>query len=200
MKTIRSYLLVLTCALVAAPNSGEAAQNKMERWYTYWGLGGANTTYPSEIGDLLDLLEALPGIDRTRMSMDLFGLYIPLSEKTLAGFVLNAGADRLDYGEDDWMQVNLYTYAASAQYYPRQIGQGAFGRLDVGLAAANVSYDIEGDSEDETSDSGIGMLVGVGYAYPIMSGSRIVLNLNYAMRTIEEESYSTVGFSIGGLF
>ena len=67
-------------------------------------------------------------------------------------------------------------------------------------AAANISYDIEGDTEDETSDSGIGMLVGIGYAYPILSGTRIAFNLNYAMRTIEEEAYSTVGFSVGGLF
>ncbi len=44
------------------------------------------------------------------------------------------------------------------------------------------------------------MLVGIGYAYPILSGTRIAFNLNYAMRTIEEEAYSTVGFSIGGLF
>ena len=98
------------------------------------------------------------------------------------------------------MQVNLYTYAARAMHYARQVGQGLFGRLDIGLAAANISYDIEGDTEDETSDSGIGMLVGIGYAYPILSGTRIAFNLNYAMRTIEEEAYSTVGFSVGGLF
>ena len=106
----------------------------------------------------------------------------------------------LDYGDEDWMQVNLYTYAARA-VHARQVGQGLFGRLDIGLAAANISYDIEGDTEDETSDSGIGMLVGIGYAYPIpVRDARIAFNLNYAMRTIEEEAYSTVGFSVGGLF
>ena len=118
----------------------------------------------------------------------------------IAGVVVNATADRLDYGDQDWMQVNLYTYAVSTQYYTRQVGQGMFGRLDIGIAAANISFDIEGDTEDETSDSGIGMLVGIGYAYPILSGTRIAFNLNYAMRTIEEEAYSTVGFSVGGLF
>ena len=176
------------------------AQNKSEKWYTYWGLGGADPTYPSEVGSLLDLMGALPGVDRTRMSMDLLGFYMPISGKMLAGVVVNATADRLDYGDQDWMQVNLYTYAVSTQYYTRQVGQGLFGRLDIGIAAANISYDIEGDTEDETSDSGIGMLVGIGYAYPILSGTRIAFNLNYAMRTIEEEAYSTVGFSVGGLF
>jgi hypothetical protein len=200
MSKARSLTLVLMCALVVLPTDGEGAQNKREKWYTYWGLGGADPTYPSEVGSLLDLMGALPGVDRTRMSMDLLGFYVPMSSKILAGVVVNASADRLDYGDEDWMQVNLYTYAASAQYYARQVGQGLFGRLDIGLAAANVSYDIEGDTEDETSDSGIGMLVGIGYAYPILSGTRIAFNLNYAMRTIEEEAYSTVGFSVGGLF
>ena len=43
------------------------------------------------------------------------------------------------------------------------------------------------------------MLVGIGYAYQSRR-DRIAFNLNYAMRTIEEEAYSTVGFSVGGLF
>ena len=51
--------------------------------YTYWGLGGADPTYPSEVGSLLDLMGALPGVDRTRMSMDLLGFYVPMSSKIL---------------------------------------------------------------------------------------------------------------------
>ena len=200
MSRARSFTLILICSLVVLPINGEGTQNKSEKWYTYWGLGSADPTYPNEVGSLLDLMGALPGVDRTRMSMDLLGFYIPISGKILAGVVVNGTADRLDYGDQDWMQVNLYTYAASTQYYTRQVGQGLFGRLDIGIAAANISYDIEGDTEDETSDSGIGMLVGVGYAYPILSGTRITLNFNYAMRNIEEEAYSTVGFSVGGLF
>lgn len=200
MSRARSFTLVLMCALMVLPTDGEGAQNKREKWYTYWGLGSADPTYPSELGASLDLLGALPGVDRTRMSMDLLGFYVPMSSKMLAGVVINGSADRLDDGNEDWMQVNLYTYSASTQYYTRQIGQGLFGRLDIGLAAANISYDIDGDTEEETSDSGIGMLVGIGYAYPILSGTRITFNFNYAMRTIEEEAYSTVGFSVGGLF
>ena len=200
MSTARSFSLVLICALMVLPTDGEGAQNKLEKWYTYWGFGGASTTYPSEIGDSLDLLEALPGVERSELSMDLLGFYLPMSKRMLAGVVVNASADLLEMDDEDWMQVSLYTYAASTQYYAREIGQGLFGRLDFGLAAANISYEIGGETDDETSDSGIGLLFGVGYAYPIMSGSRITLNLNYAMRTIEEEAYSTVGFSIGGLF
>ena len=139
MSRARSFTLVLICALVGLTNDSEGAQNKSEKWYTYWGLGGADPTYPSEVGSLLDLMGALPGVDRTRMSMDLLGFYVPMSSKMLAGVVVNASADRLDYGDENWMQINLYTYAASGQYYARQVGQGLFGRLDVGLAAASVS-------------------------------------------------------------
>ena len=99
MSRARSFMLILICALVVLPNDSRGAQNKSEKWYTYWGLGDAEPTYPSEVGSLLDLMGALPGVDRTRMSMDLLGFYMPISGKMLAGVVVNATADRLDYGD-----------------------------------------------------------------------------------------------------
>ena len=65
------------------------------------------------------------------------------------------------------------------------------------MASANLLID---DKEEGTTDSGLGILVGVGYAHPITSGTRIVLNLNYATRRIEGDTYNTVGISLGGLF
>ena len=83
MGRARSFMLILICALVVLPNDSRGAQNKSEKWYTYWGLGGADPTYPSEVGSLLDLMGALPGVDRTRMSMDL-RVYMPTSSKMIA--------------------------------------------------------------------------------------------------------------------
>ena len=59
MSKARSLTLVLICALVVLPTDGEGAQNKGRNEYTYWGLGGADPTYPSEVGSLLDLMGAL---------------------------------------------------------------------------------------------------------------------------------------------
>ena len=52
----------------------------------------------------------------------------------------------------------------------------------------------------ETFYIGLGFLVGVGYAHPITDGTRLALNVNYAIRRMEGESWKTLGISLGGLF
>ena len=53
------------------------------------------------------------------------------------------------------------------------------------MASANVSID---DEDQGSSDSGLGLLVGIGYAHPITPGTRLALNLNYASRFIEGDN------------
>ena len=121
----------------------------------------------------------------------------------MVGFIANGAADRLEI-EGEWMQVNLYTYAASAQYFPEEIGKGMFGRVDIGPAWGLVHQQIgvvqSSWEEYETFYIGLGFLVGIGYAHPITDGTRLALNVNYAIRRIEGESWKTLGISIGGLF
>ena len=175
----------------------EAAENRLEKWYTYWGLGISNITHPEPFDGLLDLLEVFPGVTRTQLNLDILGLYKPLDTKMMAGFVVNGAADRTEVDGEGSMQVNLSTYAASIQYFPKEIGKGLFCRGDFGLASANVSID---DEDQGSSDSGLGLLVGIGYAHPITPGTRLALNLNYALRSIDGDSWETVGISLGGLF
>ncbi len=196
MKTIRKEVFFSLLLLVSAGNV-EAAENEMENWYTYWGLGISRVTWPDEdLNAAVKLLAALPGVSRTQLSLDLLGFYKPINPNTMVGFIANGAADRLEISEEGDLQVNLTTYAASAQYFPEKIGQGIFGRADIGLALGNVQV----DGESETSDPGFGLLVGVGYAHPIMDGTRLALNVNYAIRQIEGETWKTLGISIGGLF
>ena len=187
---IGSLILIMLAGRV------ESAENKMERWYTYWGLGIANTTWPAPLDEAMDLVAAMPGVSRTRLGMDLLGIYGPINPNLMVGVVINAAGDRLE-DEQDSMQINLYTYAASAQYFFKEIGSGLFCRGDLGMASANLLID---DNDQGTTESGLGILVGVGYAHPITSGTRIALNLNYATRSIEGDSWNTLGISLGGLF
>ena len=196
MESIR-IPLVSSLLLFALAGNGEAAENRQENWYTYWGLGISRVTWPDEdLNAAVKLLAALPGVSRTQLSLDLLGFYKPINPNTMVGFIANGAADRLEISEEGDLQVNLTTYAASAQYFPEKIGQGIFGRADIGLALGNVQV----DGESETSDPGFGLLVGVGYAHPIMDGTRLALNVNYAIRQIEGETWKTLGISIGGLF
>ena len=195
MKYIR-IPFVSSLLLFALAGNGEAAENRQENWYTYWGLGISRVTWPGEMNDTVKLLAALPGVSRTQLSLDLFGFYKPINPNTMVGFIANGAADRLEVGEES-TQVNLYTYAASVQYFPEEIGEGMFGRADIGLALANAEISGQGS---ETSDPGFGLLVGVGYAHPITDGTRLALNVNYAIRQIEGDSWKTLGISLGGLF
>ena len=53
---------------------------------------------------------------------------------------------------------------------------------------------------DEKSDAGVGILLGGGYAKPITDGTRLLFNVNYAIRRVESENTRTLGISLGGLF
>ena len=175
----------------------EAAENQLEKWYTYWGLGISDIKHPEPFDGLLNLLEVFPGVTRTQLNLDLLGFYKPVNTKMMAGFVVNGAADRTEVEGEGSMQVNLYTYAATVQYFPKEIGKGLFCRGDFGIASANVSID---DEDQGSSDFGLGLLVGIGYAHPITAGTRLALNLNYASRSIEGDNWGTVGISLGGLF
>ncbi|PIS28969.1 MAG: hypothetical protein COT43_05070 [Candidatus Marinimicrobia bacterium CG08_land_8_20_14_0_20_45_22] len=57
------------------------------------------------------------------------------------------------------------------------------------------------DSENNSidSDKGFGALVGGGFSFDL-GGTRILLNLNYSFRKVEDDDYQIIGFSVGGLF
>ena len=184
MKSIR-IAFVSSLLLFVLAEGGEAVENRQENWYTYWGLGTSRVTWPGEFNDVIELLDARPGVSRTQLSLDLLGFYKPINPNTMVGFIANGAADRLEISEEGDLQVNLTTYAASAQYFPEEIGKGMFGRVDIGPAFGTVEASGE---ESESSDPGFGLLVGLGYAHPITDGTRLALNVNYAIRMIDIQS------------
>ena len=180
----------------------KAAENELESWYTYWGLGYSN----NDLFDDIDLEGT--GVSHTSLSVDSFGFYWPRGQKTLVGGVFNTFSDFFE-GSDSFssVEINSYNslYSISAMHFlSPKIGQGFFVRADAGLALhyAKVKLDLLGvDEEDEaTSDWGSGFLVGGGYGFPITSGTRLLLNANVSQRYIEGESATNVGITLNGLF
>ena len=207
LKTIYGEIFVIEMSEISRmakeENATPAAKNdratrgssgvKLESWYTYWGAGTSRITWPGELNDVMDLLASMPGVSRTRLILDMLGFYKPVHTNTIVGFVVNGAADRIDV-DAEAMQINLFTYAASAQYFPAGVGKGFFGRVDIGPAIGSIQ--ISGE-EDENSEAGFGFLAGAGYAHPITPGTRLMLNLNYATRKIEGDTWNTVGISLG---
>jgi hypothetical protein len=170
----------------------------LESWYTYWGLGWANPGYSGEVDQTLDVLRDVEGVSSITLDLDLLGFYVPLGgDKTIVGGIINAAAERFEV-ESESFQINQYLYAASVMHFVDQyVGRGFFVRGDVGLARVVVdsSFGIEA-----TSESGFGFLLGGGYGFAVTPGTRMLLNANYARRSVEGESYSAFSLTLGGLF
>ena len=200
--------VVTSLILIVLAGRVESAENEIENWYMYWGLGTSRTTWPAPLNDAMDIIAAHQGHYRTRLSADILGFYKPINPKSMMGYVFNVASDNTSDPVAYSIDIDLYTHAASAQYFLEEIGKGLFCRGDLGIAELVINDEIVFDptlkgwirNDEATSESGLGILVGVGYAHPITSGTRIVLNLNYATRRIEGDSYNTIGISLGGLF
>ena len=117
--TIRSILFTLT-AVIALSHPSTARDNDLESWYTYWGLGYTNNTYPEELQNDLDELNDLSGVDHIALSLDMFGFYWPRGDRTLVGGIVNGSADVYEATEDlvD-VEIGIYNnlYALSAMHF-----------------------------------------------------------------------------------
>ena len=193
----RMIFAVLLLLFFAATQS-ESAESRLESWYTYWGIGAVSVSHPEELADLLDLLEDFPGVSRAAISMDLLGFYWPLQDRYLLGGVINGFNDRIEV-DSEGLNIMGVTYGLSLQYFPqRHIGQGFFIRSDIGPALMGVTSD--DDTVDETSDWGLGGLVGAGWSQPITSGTRLTFQVNGSLRQVEGDSWKAINFTLGGLF
>ena len=196
------YLLVILSLLFSnalaqlEDQSWKEEESNTESWYTYWGLGIANVSYPSDLQTVIDYLKKQDGVDNMSLSLDLLGFYWHVAPQTIAGVIINSAGDRYTYNSESF-QINQYIYGASIIHYPgAQFGSGFFLRADAGLAKIVVQ---DSDCNSTGSNSGFGFLAGGGWSVDF-GGTRMLLNVNYAIRNVESEKYGVLAFSIGGLF
>ena len=182
---------------------------KLESWYTYWGLGFSSNNYT---GDLKQQV-GWPNDDSFSMSFDFLGFYWPLqNQQTILGGIYNASTDRRSM-YDDWEQWVSGQFSVSTMHFIQSvIGEGPFVRADLGWGFLSAVDDDGDEWAEDKNKSGPAALFGVGYAFPVgAGGTRILLNLNYALRPgiDEPETYDSYGikgsvralsFTVGGLF
>lgn len=171
-------------------------RNRLESWYTNWGLGYPIIQYPDELAAVLDALKDI-GVSNTAIMLDLLGFYFPIGEKVIIGSNVNAWGDRYESNGES-IQINAFTFGGSAMFFLQErIGQGIFLRGDLGLARLVLNGS---GTEAEASDLGVGFLIGGGYGIPVSRETRILIHLNYSIRSIESETYNNLGISVSGLF
>ncbi len=195
MKSKRFLSLSLFFGLSATSTMASAA---VEDWYTYWGFGFSNHTYEEPLDSLVKTVDSFPGVTRSQTAYDLLGFYWPLkNNQTSAGFVISGSADRLDDGLG-YVQINQYLYAGSVMhFFGKEIGDGFFVRGDLGFSKAVVSSSI---TNPVGSDTGSGILLGVGYGIPVSEESRVLISLTASTNTIEGHEYHSTAIRIGGLW
>lgn len=199
---MRRFIFLLSAMLILSSSSVFSQENfqdvtRTESWYTYWGIGYSSVSYPSELQSVLDVLNEQDGVSHISLNLDLLGIYFNVTPKTIAGVIINAVGDRYELDGEDF-QINQYLYSGSAMHYlGEHFGSGPFLRADVGLAKLAITSSSLGSTV--TSDMGFGVLVGGGWSFDF-GGTRLLLNVNYTYRGVEDETYNTIGFSVGGLF
>lgn len=194
---MKLYIAAVFLAVFLADQC-ESAESKLENWYTYWGIGAVSLSYPEELEEVLDLFEDFPGVTRITASLDLFGFYWPIQDRYLLGGVINTFVDRFEV-DSEGLNITGATYGLSLLYFPqRHIGQGFFIRSDVGPALFLMTSD--DSTVDETSEWGVGGLVGAGWSQPITSGTRLTFQINSSLRRVEGDSVGAINFTLGGLF
>ncbi len=178
-------------------NAGaQRERNRLENWYTNWGLGIPFIQYPDEFQTVLDQLESV-GLDNTALMFDLLGFYWPLGEQTMIGTSLNAWGDQYSGGGETF-QISAFTLGASVMHFlQNRIGDGVFLRADAGASRLGISSSLD---TDITSEVGLGFLIGGGYGIPVSRETRILIHLNYSVRLVESENYGNLALSVSGLF
>lgn len=184
------FLSMLACA---------SAHAETEDWYTYWGLGLASHEYEEPLESAVNDTEALPGVSRSQVALDLFGFYWPFGNQsqTIAGFVMSGSGDRLE-DNYDYYQINHHLYGASVMhFFGKEIGDGLFVRGDLGIAKVSVT---DSFGYESVSENGSGFLLGLGYSIPMSSESRLMFTLSSSNHRVEGHEYNAIAFKVGGLW
>ena len=148
-------------------------------------------------------MDSLDDLDHFALGMDFLGLYLPTEQQDSCWCRFECVCvDTYTYEEDlvgfaIESSVYNYLFAVSVMHFvTHEIGRGPFVRADVG--PARQVAEVWGISI--ASDWGVGFLLGGGYGIPVTSGTRVLLNANFALRHIEGEQTKSVGITLNGLF
>ena len=195
---MKGFFVLVAALAITLPSVSYA---EPEAWYTYWALGSADHDHPGDVEQIFSEAERFRGFDRTELSLDMFGFYWPLETNDMIGFIVNGTSDNLTNPFLQSVSLNTYLYALSyMRFTGTEPGDGFFVRGDFGLAKAAVIVDGPGFSDTLVSESGHGYLVGIGYAIPLSSQTRIMFGANYTDRQIENDSFKSTQFTIGFLW
>jgi len=196
----KSLLFLFLVGFSFPSNAQQLEMNKQnevnsKKWFVSFSLGAASMAYNDELDELLNNLKDNPEIETIAIDLD-FGLYKSISKKMSLGIAVNMAGDRYALG-DDWFQINQYLYAVSAITHLNKQFDGFYLRTDLGLANFVIN---DSDSNSETTDTGYGLLVGVGYSFNLFTNFRLAPYANFKYSKVEDSDDSKIAIGVKFIF
>lgn len=183
----------------------DLSHGKNEEWYLYSAYGGSspqgnlaidNNKYNDQY------------IGRTKVSADILGVYVPVySDYFAMGPLINTTA--YYYSDSDYsdnLLLTMKTISLSAFYFPSQItGEGLFFKGDFGLSFIDeVQSTTDENRQNRYSGKstifGQSIGIGLGYGFPITSGSRMLIQGNSVTRSAGNRDFSDLNYLLGILW
>ena len=183
-------------------SSDSNLRSKNEDWYIYFGLGFGSARYnDKDLQDALDRLKDDSSVSHITVVLDLVGFYYPVfNHSSMIGFLISGVGETFEQN-DEKISIYQYQYSFSAmRFFGTNIGDGPFIRGDIGPTRFRVEGKNSQVSVSEESDWGLGFTLGGGYAVPLSSEARLLLNTNISLRDAEGDKVTTLAFTAGFLF
>ena len=159
------------------------------------GLGTAQIEWPQELKEMMDYVEAQPGIDRVKVHLNL-GLGAAVSENLYLLGSLQGYGDRLEDSYGDYVQINAYLFGLGFRWYPFVTGLVLGGDIGADRLVAMGS-----GVESSASEWGKGLGFTAGYDFGGRpSGVSLILGLRVDGMSVEDESVGTAALFLNLAF
>lgn len=188
-KTVRVFLFLL----LAGPAQVFASP---ENWYAYLSIGSAQTEYPSTLNSEFSAALDAPDYKREKSSLEV-EFYWPIPTNALVGVGFNMAEDIAKSTDRGTLDLTTWLYGLSyMRFFGSEPGDGFYFRGDIGW----VDVDYYKNEIIQSTSTGYGYMVGIGYALPLSDGERVLVSLNQSTRSISDGDYDVLEFTIGILW
>jgi hypothetical protein len=185
---------------VAAPAN---ERNHDESWYWGFNLGAGKISYQDPVQAGVDATNAVPGTDHATVYFDFYFVGPLEDRKTAMGVSFGGIVDAFSNDARNTkrsMATSIVAFSTH-HYFNSNIGDGLFGRADIGLASATDQIESAGVEVKTDPARGLGVRLGIGYSILLSNETRLPLLMQWQHASIENSSGSNaLVFSAGLMF
>jgi hypothetical protein len=178
--------------------------NLDENWYWGMNLGVAAVRYKGNLETLTNAYKTSSNPSHAGGYFDIYFLWPLSNKKTAIGPSISTIHDRYESSITSDLTVTTTILGASIQhFFTSNIGEGLFGRVDLGVARAKLDNRLFSTSSPNTSDEedGFGARFGIGYSLPLSNTTRMPFTVQWQHTSTEGDNKSNaLSLTVGVMF